>query len=111
MIKVFFIAKIKNFNDEYYDYSKRLREKAEAMSGFISITTEEKDDVEITISSWKTKEDVNAWKNDPLHMEVKAKAKEWYHWVKGIHVEAVDDHVKTVDEVIKSMKENNKIDA
>ena len=64
MIKVFFIAKIKNFNDEYYDYSKRLREKAETMPGFIDITTEEKDDVEITISSWKTKEDGNDWMHD-----------------------------------------------
>ena len=59
MIKVFFIAKIKNFNEEYYDYSKRVREKAETMPGFINITSEEKDDVEITISSWKTKEDAS----------------------------------------------------
>ena len=40
MIKVFFIAKIKNFNDEYYDYSKRVREKAEQMPGFIDIKSE-----------------------------------------------------------------------
>ena len=90
MIKVFFIAKIKNFNEEYYDYSKRVRAKAETMPGFIEMTSEEKDDVEITISSWKTIEDVNAWRKDPLHKEAKAKTSEWYHWVKGIHVEAVD---------------------
>ena len=36
-------------------------------------------------------EDVDAWRKDPLHKEAKAKAKEWYHWVKGIHVEAVDE--------------------
>ena len=54
-VKVFLIAKIKNFNEEYYDYSKRVREKAETMPRFINID-EEKDDVEITISSgrlWK----------------------------------------------------------
>ena len=55
------------------------------------IISEEKDDVEITISSWKTKEDVEAWRKDPLHMEAKARANEWYHWVKGIHVETVDE--------------------
>ena len=91
MIKVFFIAKIKNFNDDYYDYSKRVREKAETLPGFIDIISEEKDDVEITISSWKTKEDVEAWRKDSLHMEAKARANEWYHWVKGIHVETVDE--------------------
>ena len=64
MIKVFFIAKIKNFNNEYYDYSKRVREKAETMPGFIDLISEEKDDVEITISSWKTMEDVDAWRKD-----------------------------------------------
>tara|TARA_B100001094_G_scaffold160398_1_gene155127 strand:+ start:2903 stop:3193 length:291 start_codon:yes stop_codon:yes gene_type:complete len=91
MIKVFFIAKIKNFNNEYYDYSKRVREKAETMPGFIDLVSEEKDDVEITISSWKTLEDVDAWRTDPLHKEAKAKSNEWYHWVKGIHVEAKDE--------------------
>ena len=75
MIKVFFIAKIKNFNEEYYDYSKRVREKAETMPGFIDLISEEKDDVEITISSWKTMEDVDAWRKDALHKEAKAKAK------------------------------------
>ena len=87
MIKGFFIAKIKNFNKEYYNYSEKVLAKAKSMPGFIDIITEEKDDVEITISSWKTWEDIDAWKKDPLHIEVKTKAKEWYYWVKGIHVE------------------------
>ena len=91
MIKVFFIAKIKDLNEEYQDYSNRVRAHAETMPGFIDIISEEKDDVEITISSWKTKDDVNAWAKDPLHMSAKARANEWYHWVKGIHVETVDE--------------------
>ena len=91
MIKVFLLAKIKNCYAEYKANSKRVREKAETMPGFINLTSEEKDDVEITISSWKTWEDVDAWRKDELHMEAKAKSKEWYHWVKGIHVEAKDE--------------------
>ena len=43
MIKVFFIAKIKNFNDEYIIVSQELREIAETLPGFISITSEEID--------------------------------------------------------------------
>lgn len=91
MIKVFFIAKIKNFNDEYKKVSQELREMAETLPGFISITSEEIDDVEITISSWRSKEDVANWAKDPVHIEAKKKAKQWYHWVKGIHVEAKDE--------------------
>ena len=40
MIKVFFIAKIKNFNKEYYDYSEKVLAKAKSMPGFIDIITE-----------------------------------------------------------------------
>ena len=91
MIKVFFIAKIKDFNDEYKKVSQELREMAETLPGFISITSEEIDDVEITISSWRSKEDVVNWAKDPVHIEAKKKAKQWYHWVIGIHVEAKDE--------------------
>ena len=71
--------------------SQELREMAETLPGFISITSEEIDDVEITISSWRSKEDVANWAKDPVHIEAKKKAKQWYHWVKGIHVEAKDE--------------------
>ena len=87
MSKVFFIAKIKDLNDEYKAMSKRIRELGEQHPGFISITSEEIDDVEITISTWRSKEDVMDWAADPEHVEAKQRAKEWYHWVRGYHVE------------------------
>ena len=90
MIKVFFIAKIKDLNNEYKTMSEKLRKLAESLPGFVDITSEEKDDVEITISTWKTKQDVMDWANHPIHIEAKKKSKEWYHWVKGIHVETAD---------------------
>ncbi len=90
MIKVFFIAKIKDLNEEYKNRSTRLREMAEGMPGFISIESEEIDDVEITVSSWRSKEDVQAWAQDLTHVEAKRKHKLWYHWVRGIHVECPD---------------------
>ena len=91
MIKVFFIAKIKEFNDEYKDYVTRVRDLGEQHPGFISLESKEIDDVEITISTWRSKEDVADWAQDPTHMSAKAKWREWYHWVKGIHVEVVDE--------------------
>jgi len=90
MIKVFFIAKIKNLNGEYKDMSNKLRSSAQRMPGFIDIVSEEKDDVEITVSTWRTKEDVDKWAKHPTHIEAKKRSNEWYHWVKGIHVDNVE---------------------
>lgn len=90
-VKVFFIAKAKNLNDEYREYSKQLRELGTNHPGFISIESEEFGDVEITISTWRSKADVADWARDPVHLEAKARAGEWYDWVRGIHVEVVDD--------------------
>jgi heme-degrading monooxygenase HmoA len=92
MIKVFFIAKQKSpMPSEYLQMSKKMRELAESHPGFIDITSEEIGDVEITVSSWRSKEDVMDWANNPEHMEAKQRSKEWYEWVRGIHVEAVDE--------------------
>jgi heme-degrading monooxygenase HmoA len=92
MIKVFFIAKMKSpMPSEYLQMSKKMRELAEAHPGFIDITSEEIGDVEITVSSWRSKEDVMDWAHNPEHMEAKKRSKEWYEWVRGIHVEAVDE--------------------
>lgn len=88
-IKVFFIAKIKDLNSEYQEFSKQVRELAEAHPGFISIESEEIGDTEITVSTWRSKEDVADWAKHPDHVKVKARALEWYEWVRGIHVETV----------------------
>lgn len=94
-IKVFFIAKIKNLNDEYKRMNKELHELASSLPGFISIKSEEIDDIEITVSSWRDKESVSNWANNPIHIRAKKRAIEWYHWIKGIHVEAVDELPKS----------------
>lgn len=92
MIKVFFIAKMKSpMPSEYLRMSKKMRELAESHPGFIDITSEEIGDVEITVSSWRSKEDVMDWANNPEHIEAKQRSNEWYEWVRGIHVEAVDE--------------------
>ncbi len=90
-VKVFFIAKIKDLNQEYNGISKRIRELGESHPGFISIESEEIGDVEITISTWRSKEDVAEWAKDPEHVAAKVRAMEWYEWVRGIHVETIDD--------------------
>lgn len=92
MIKVFFIAKMKSpMPSEYVTMSKRMRELAESHPGFVSITSEEIGDVEITVSTWRSKEDVTDWAHNPEHMEAKRRSKEWYEWIRGIHVETIDE--------------------
>lgn len=85
--KVIFIAKIKNLNSEYEQYNNELYSSAKNLPGFIDIESEQIDDVEITISSWKTKDDVISWSKDPKHLEAKKRVYEWYDWIKGIHVD------------------------
>ena len=95
MYKVFFIARVKDYNDEYEKMSSRVYAHAKTLPGFISLEEEWKEDehgtTEITVTSWKTKEDVENWRTDSIHMEAKARAKEWYHWIKGVHFECVDN--------------------
>lgn len=90
-VKVFFIAKMKDLNDEYKGISSRIRELGEGHPGFISIESEEIGDVEITVSTWRSREDVADWARDPEHVAAKARAMEWYEWVRGIHVDVVDE--------------------
>ena len=92
--KVFFIARVKDYNEEYRIMSEKVYAHAQTLKGFIGLEEEHMKDehgiTEITVSTWKTKEDVMAWRIDPIHMEAKARAKEWYYWIKGVHVETKD---------------------
>lgn len=90
-VKVFFIAKIKDLNAEYKGISQNIRRLGESHPGFISIESEEIGDVEITVSTWRSREDVADWAKDPEHVAAKARASEWYEWVRGIHVETTDE--------------------
>ena len=90
-VKVFFIAKMKNLNAEYMGISQEIRRLGEQHPGFISIESEEIGDIEITVSTWRSQEDVADWARHPEHVAAKARAAEWYEWVRGIHVETVDE--------------------
>ena len=57
---------------EYLQMSKKMRELAEMPILIIfDITSEEIGDVEITVSSWRSKEDVMDWAHNPEHIEAK----------------------------------------
>lgn len=91
MIKVLFIAKIKDLNEEYKSMEAKLLDAASSIDGYVDIETEVKDDIEITISTWENKKAVDKWSKDPIHIKAKERVNEWYHWVKGIHMEVKDE--------------------
>jgi heme-degrading monooxygenase HmoA len=90
MIEVLFIGKIKNLTPEYEEYNDSLYSSAKTMDGFIGIDTEVVDGVEITISKWKTKGDVELWARDPQHLEAKRKVGLWYDWYRAKHFDCID---------------------
>ena len=85
MYRVTFIGKIKNLNSEYEDYNDTLYATAKTLDGFIGIDSEVVDGIEITISKWKSKEDVMMWAKDPKHVEAKKKVNDWYEWYRSYH--------------------------
>ena len=87
MIEVLFIAKIKNLTPEYEEYNNTLYDIAKNMNGFIGITSEIVDGIEITVSKWKTKKDIDIWAKDPEHMKAKSRVKEWYDWYRTMYFE------------------------
>jgi heme-degrading monooxygenase HmoA len=87
MIEVLFIAKIKNLTPEYEEYNNTLYDIAKNMNGFIGITSEIVDEIEITVSKWKTKKDIDIWAKDPEHMKAKSRVKEWYDWYRTMYFE------------------------
>tara|TARA_Y100001968_G_scaffold275838_1_gene269796 strand:+ start:16991 stop:17269 length:279 start_codon:yes stop_codon:yes gene_type:complete len=89
MYKVLFIGKVKDLNDEYEQYNRDLYASAETLDGFVSMESEVIEGVEITVSTWKTKEDVMQWARDPEHIKAKRKVNEWYDWYKAKHFEGL----------------------
>ena len=85
MYRVVFIGKIKNLTPEYEKYNDDLYASAKTLDGFIGIDSEVVDSIEITISKWKSKEDVMMWAKDPKHVEAKKKVNDWYEWYRSYH--------------------------
>jgi heme-degrading monooxygenase HmoA len=90
IIKVLFLGKIKNLSEEYRKYNQDLYESAKKIPGFIGMESEEIDDIEITISKWKSKDDVICWAKNSLHVEAKRKVNNWYYWYKSIQFECLE---------------------
>jgi len=76
MIKATFIATIREKAPR--EVSKPVLDEAKAQPGFVSVESEIVDGVETTITVWKTMQDVEAWRDNPVHMAVKRDAAKYY---------------------------------
>ena len=79
MYAVIFRAEISDIDEEYLKIAKRLRELALSKYGCIDFVALTEGNNEIAISYWKTKEEIEKWKNDPEHIQAQRLGKEkWY---------------------------------
>ena len=82
---VIFTSK-KNLNDDgYSEMAKRMELLSAAESGFLGIQSARGEDgLGITVSYWKSLEDIRKWKSHLDHREAQAKGKS--HWYQGYEV-------------------------
>ncbi|RMB63489.1 antibiotic biosynthesis monooxygenase [Dokdonia sinensis] len=75
---VIFTSKQTSVNRDYQMAAQHLEELAQGMSGFLGID-HARADIGITISYWKTLEDIARWKAQRDHQEAQKKGKsQWY---------------------------------
>ncbi|NVJ88197.1 MAG: antibiotic biosynthesis monooxygenase [Flavobacteriaceae bacterium] len=76
---VIFTSVLKDIEiSSYYKTAKRMEEIAKEQQGFLGIDSS-RTDIGITISYWKTLNDIINWKNNLEHKEAQIKGREeWY---------------------------------
>lgn len=91
MYAVIFKATFKQadtLDDAYFSMAKQLQQKAKsqyACQDFFSLT---EGDQELAISYWLSMDDIQAWKQDPLHQSAQRKGAEL--WYESYSVEVVE---------------------
>lgn len=79
-MKVTFSAKVKN--EIPSELVEKIRSEAKKVDGFISMETENVNDVEVTTSYWKSTLSVREWSQNEHHVKVKNNSELYYEWVK-----------------------------
>lgn len=88
MYVVIFRAKINHFDEEYTQTAEQLRHLAlddYKCRDFVSFT---EGDTEVAISWWDCLDDIQAWKNNPVHKQAQLKGRE--HWYASISVQVLE---------------------
>ena len=87
MIAVIFTAKVEDLPQQYYDLAKEVRLLADdyGCKEFVSVS---ENGTEIAISYWDSQEQIQKWKQDPIHLKAQKLGQE--QWYKSYKVQVVD---------------------
>lgn len=75
---VIFTSIRKNIDKEYKDFSQKLTDLVKEEDGFLGVESLANNDFSITISYWKSLEDIEKWKQNTLHKSAKDNSFKWY---------------------------------
>jgi len=93
MFIVIFRAKIAGLDENYNRIAVRMRTLAEQKYGCVGFVSATEGDEEISISYWRTQEQIKAWKNDAEHIAAQEFGKsKWYRWYKVEIAEVVREY-------------------
>lgn len=96
MYAVIFRAKISQIDELYSDTAKHMRELAISKYGCVDVISVTQGNQEITVSYWKNKDQIKAWKQDPEH--IKAQETGRSKWYKSYTVQIVKiEHEYCID--------------
>ncbi len=92
MIIVVFEAHINTLDETYFQMARQLRTLACSKYGCQGITSVTEGNKEITISYWNRLEDVDRWREDPVHRKAQFLGKtKWYTEYRVVVAEVVRD--------------------
>ncbi len=88
MYAVIFIAQLNKTDETYSDMAARMRALAIDEYGCSDFTSVTEGDTEIAVSYWQTRQQIQAWKNNPEHQQAQALGKA--KWYKSYTVQVVE---------------------
>ena len=95
MYAVIFRAEIAELDDTYREMSARLRKLAFENYDCVDFVSVTENGLDLTISYWKSLEDINRWRQDAEHIKAKELGrKKWYKWHKLQIVEVKQEYGK-----------------
>lgn len=93
MYAVIFKAEINTLDQEYLDTANSLRELAFSKYGCTEFTSCTEGNQEIAISYWPSTEAIQAWKEDPVHLQAQKQGRaKWYQSYQVQVVEVVREY-------------------
>ncbi len=87
MYAVIFTAELNDPDEDYYLTAKKMRDLAINEFGCMQISSVEQSGKELTVSYWKDKQSIIAWKNNKAHIDAQSKGKQ--KWYKNYSVDVV----------------------